>query len=160
MSKLTMGALRAVLHYDPVSGVFTRIKQTGSLAPVGPIEHQEKRYLRICVDGERYYAHRLAWFYMTGKWPKEIDHKNTVKLDNRWKNLRDVSRSVNKQNLRGPTHASKTGRLGVHARGKKFMAMIGIGRQKSKYLGMFATLDLASKAYIRAKRILHSGNTL
>jgi hypothetical protein len=38
--------------------------------------------------------HRLAWLYMTTAWAKE-DHVNGVKDDNRFANLREVTRQQN-----------------------------------------------------------------
>lgn len=56
-------------------------------------------YLQILVDKHPYRAHRLAWLYVTGKWPEgDIDHINRDKKDNRWNNLREVSRSENCRN--------------------------------------------------------------
>lgn len=46
-----------------------------------------------------YRAHRIIWLWMTGEWPKEdIDHINGIRSDNRWKNLRHVSRRENIKN--------------------------------------------------------------
>lgn len=39
--------------------------------------------------------HRLVWFLTHGYWPKEIDHINGVRADNRLSNLREVTRTVN-----------------------------------------------------------------
>jgi hypothetical protein len=37
-------------------------------------------------------AHRVAWFYITRRWPADqIDHANHNKADNRFINLREVS---------------------------------------------------------------------
>lgn len=58
-------------------------------------------HLAVHVDGERYYLHRLIWFMVTGIDPnEEIDHKNTVGFDNRWRNLRLKDRSGNCHNTR------------------------------------------------------------
>ena len=42
--------------------------------------------------------HRAAWALYYGRWPKEIDHLNGNKTDNRIENLREVSRGENDQN--------------------------------------------------------------
>lgn len=162
LDNLTQKELKKWVRYDPRTGIFTRIKRSSNRALAGQVagHKNDSGYLRFCIGSVRYYSHRLAWLYMTGHWPKEIDHKNCVKTDNRWKNLRDVSRSINKQNLRGPTRGSKTGRLGVYKDGNKFIAGIGIGNRRHKHLGRFDSLALAAKAYLAAKRILHTGNTL
>ena len=47
-----------------------------------------------------YLAHRVIWALMTGEWPTdEIDHINHDRSDNRWENLRQVTRHVNKKNV-------------------------------------------------------------
>jgi len=56
-------------------------------------------YTQITVDYRNYTAHRLAWLWMTGAWPKiDIDHRNGVRCDTRWSNLREATRSQNGQN--------------------------------------------------------------
>jgi len=47
-----------------------------------------------------YLAHRVIWALMTGVWPTdEIDHINHDRSDNRWENLRQVTRHENKKNV-------------------------------------------------------------
>jgi len=100
--KPTASRIREVLNYDPYTGIFTRKKKTGCKGVVGrPVGNLKAHgYISIQIDGHRDYAHRLAWVHMTGRWPKEIDHINGVRLDNRWKNLRLANRTQNNANRR------------------------------------------------------------
>lgn len=82
-------------------------KQLGSI-------DKKTRYLRIQMFGYQYYAHRLAWLYMTNEWPKgQIDHINNNGSDNRWCNLRVVTSQQNKLN-RPKQSNNKSGWKGVH----------------------------------------------
>lgn len=95
--------LRAVLKYEPDTGNLVWLVTThgrGGLIPAGSIAglvSKGRRY--IGIDGRCYAAHRLAWFYMTGEWPVEIDHKDCDPLNNRWSNLRLATRSQNNANM-------------------------------------------------------------
>src|SRR2546429_357861 len=91
--ELTAERLRELLSYDPETGVFTRRIATfghsrgevvGSTAPNG--------WNKIKLEGGSYRASRLAFLYMTGRWPTpQVDHVNRVRGDERWANLREVT---------------------------------------------------------------------
>ena len=59
-------------------------------------------YVRVWVyfQGEQFklWKHRLVFFLVHRRFPKEIDHLNGIKTDNRIENLREVNRSENEAN--------------------------------------------------------------
>lgn len=154
--------LRRLLHYDPDSGVFTW-KLTRGRANAG----DKAGYLRaigyvvIRFGGRHEYAHRLAWVWMTGEQPpKEIDHINGNRGDNRWTNLRASSPSHNMQNVRKAwSHNKSTGLLGAYRNGRRFRAVIR-ANGRNLFIGAFDTADEAHAAYLKAKRELHEGCTI
>lgn len=88
---------------------------------------------------------------MTGSWPKrEIDHANRVPSDDRWKNLREASRSQQNQNQVRP---NKTGFKNVSPDKKKFVSYINLDGKRT-YLGRFDTAAEAHAAYVRKAREL------
>lgn len=113
MTQLTQDYLKECLDYCPDTGIFTW--------KVRPREHfktgwawktintrnagkeaghlNKDGYLATRVRGNYVPMHRLAWFYITGSWPKEqMDHINHDRTDNRWVNLREATRSENHRN--------------------------------------------------------------
>lgn len=157
---LSKDRLKELFNYNPETGLFTRTI-SASHAKKGSIAGTKFRgYLCISVDGKEYMAHRLAWLYMTGKFPENhIDHINTNKADNRFCNLRDATLKVNNQNIRKATIRNKCGILGVSTRYGKYTAAIK-SNDVSIYLGTFNTAEEAHKKYIETKRVLHEGCTL
>lgn len=152
---LTAERLRELLHYDPETGVFTRRISTNSRAQRGDIAGcpNGEGYIYIGVDARVYRAHRLAWLYMTGEWPShQIDHKDLVKSNNRWENLRQATVSENQAN-RAPQSKKYPSPKGArwHKRDKCWQAGITVaGRHIS--LGYFQTAEEAHAAYVAASR--------
>lgn len=160
--RLTQERLKEVLDYNPTTGLFTWKIQTSHRIRAGDVASalSDEGYIRLSIDYRRYYAQRLAWLYMTGKWPREqIDHKNTIRTDNRWENLRAATNQFNNQNRRKAHRTNKTGLLGVRPYLKKFVARISSNGEEH-HLGVFLTPELAHAAYVEAKRELHDGCTL
>lgn len=99
MVQLTVTRLRELLHYDSETGDFRWLKGTRGHHANRIVRAGKSRYIKIKIDQKIYLAHRLAWLWMTGMFPvREIDHINRNRYDNRWTNLRDVTRSQNRLN--------------------------------------------------------------
>jgi hypothetical protein len=164
-SNLTAERLRELLHYDPETGIFRwRVKRKCANAGDVAGSVNTNGYRSVTVHNVKRSAHRLAYLYMTGSWPKNaIDHRDHDRTNNRWANLRAVTNSVNCQNLTRALSNNKSGRLGVaycpYRKTRQFKAMISVGG-KQRVLGFFATADEAGAAYIAAKRKFHEGCTI
>lgn len=164
---LTVEQLKEWLDYSQETGVFRWKKSPRFNVPAGAVAgHQVKRghpSLLIGIGGRYYGAHRLAWLFVTGEWPRgRIDHLNGVPSENWFLNLRDATLAVNAQNRRRATRASKTGVLGVSASTSKsspFRAQITVNG-RTCYIGVFATPEAAYDAYVEKKRQVHEGCTL
>lgn len=160
---LTCAKLSETLRYDPLTGEFYRLRNTGSTGRIGPVVVRPgvRGALALCVQGKRYYAHRLAWLYVTGEWPRhEIDHIDGNALNNRFGNLREANSAQNKQNMHRPRRSNKSGALGVFKHGTtkagqiRWRARIQLNG-RTIHLGLFDSVDEAHQAYLDAKRKLH-----
>jgi len=110
-NKITHEQLLHALNYDPETGLFTwRILRGRNQIKIGDVAGNRLNtgYVVICYEYQDYLAHRLAWLYMTGEWPKHhIDHINQVRNDNRFINLRESTASQNLANVaRNPRNTS------------------------------------------------------
>lgn len=162
---ITQEKLKEALSYNPRTGIFTH---RDSVTPhansrwAGRIAGSKTAhgYVMLNIRGKPMFAHRAAWLYMTGKVPvADIDHRNGIRDDNSWDNLREATRKENLQNQRAASKNSISGYLGVSPKRGKFTARIMINR-KVQRLGTFDTAEQAHTAYVKAKRKLHPSGTL
>jgi len=112
--ELTQSILKSRLHYEPETGIFTWLVNHHSVkAATVAGSANGNGYIHIGVSGKNTQAHRLAFLYMTGEFPPdEIDHINGARNDNRWSNLRPVSRAENNKNSKR-RHDNTSGVTGV-----------------------------------------------
>lgn len=140
--------LKKELHYDPETGVFTRLVSKGN-TKVGDVAGSvdTKGYLRVLFKGRREKLHRLAVLYMTGRMPiAQVDHEDGVKDNNRWSNLREMDNEGNASNRVRSNSNNSLGMLGVHRCKNKYRAAF-----KGKCLGLHDTPEEAQQAYETAK---------
>jgi hypothetical protein len=148
------GGCRELLHYEPSTGIFTRLVSTSSNARAGSVAggFAGKGYRRIGVDGRRYRTARLAWLSVTGSSPRDqIDHINLDRADDRFLNLREATHGQN-----GANKPARKGRLkGAywHKHNRKWFSKITVHR-KSIHLGYFPTPKEAHNAYAETARRL------
>lgn len=168
---ITHQRLLEVLHYDPTTGIFTwRVnysrrylagREAGTLMAARKFttrNGQSLPYWTISVDGKTYFRHRLAVFYMTGIWPKDlVDHIDRDSLNDKYVNLREATRSQNQANT-GTYRSNRLRRKGVYVvnpnAARPFRAMIQKDNRRIS-LGRFRTVDEAHAAYAKAAADLH-----
>ena len=156
---LTQAKLKEVIEYDPNTGEFLWLgrERFGSRGD-SPRGTSAKGYHRFQVRGKKYMAHRLAWLYVYGEWPSQIDHINQDKKDNRIKNLREVTTSENCQNR--PLRADNlTGHKGVFAyrRAKDIAWVMQISTSSTtRVKEVYDTYADAVAAYERLAKLHHT----
>lgn len=152
---LTAERLLELLHYNRETGEFLWRKNPRQKAITDLVAGTKgKRYVQICIAQKLYYAHRLAWLFVHGKWPThDLDHINGDGRDNRIANLREATASDNLCNI-GPRSDNSTGFKGVFPKCKKFSAQIRKDGVRL-CLGTFETPQEAHAAYCEAARKLH-----
>lgn len=161
MKTITAARLREMVSYDPATGVFRWLRARSCGVKAGDIaggKLNENGYHRFRVDGRLYVAHRLAWLYVYGQWPKgEVDHVNGERADNRIANLRDVDDTMNAQNTHGARRDNRVGLAGVGKRktGRYYARIRTAGTLT--FIGRFDTAEDAHAAYVAEKRRRHAG---
>lgn len=151
-------SLRSQLHYDTVSGKFTRLdtqatqekyknRTAGSTNSEG--------YVSIWINHSRYKAHRLAWLYVTGERPEAlIDHIDGSPSNNAWSNLRLATAKENSMNSRAKA-SNRVGTKGVSLRANgTYRARITIDGVRVN-LGSFSTVEEAATVYNQYAKVHH-----
>ena len=149
--------LKYFLHYDPETGIWTRRRTTRYCVSGERADYRGSAgYHFVGFEGETFSAHRLAWFYMTGKWPsRQVDHEDTDGSNNRWRNLRLATPSQNACNKKIDAR-NTSGLKGVswRPRAKKWTARITKDGQAYDF-GYFDTFEEAAIVRFCAANLLH-----
>lgn len=99
--------IKEYISYDPESGVLVRKRHNFTPGKIQRCPWGLNRPLRskdtagsiqVWFRDQFYLGHRVAWFLMTGKQPNIIDHKNGIRDDNRFCNLKNTTQSRNLRN--------------------------------------------------------------
>ncbi len=147
MSPITIDGLT----YFPDTGIFVFASGPRQGKRAGSLHKHGHRHIRF---GSRFRPkeHRLAWFFVHGKWPSaQIDHINCDPSDNRLINLRLATCAQNCANQRTAKN-NTSGVKGVSwsRAANKWKAEIRVNR-KAIYLGCFVTIEQASQALADAR---------
>ena len=150
--KLTYDRLIQLLNYDSTTGNFCWIAKSSPACnnvklgmPITTISPDG--YIKIVIDGVSYKAHRLAWLFTYGEFPKQIiDHVNQNKTDNRISNLREVSYTGNALNTKKISNAKG---YYWYKKTNKWKSQININGKRVS-LGYFDTENEAKEVYKKA----------
>lgn len=169
MRVLTKEIVHELLEYNPIDGTFKwkirdrkwfrtergmKIFNSSYAGHIAGEAHEGGIvHRRINLLGKEEKTHRIVWLYFNGSMPKELDHINGNRQDNRIENLREVTRSGNSKN-HGITKRNTSGFVGVHYSPKRrdYQAYIVSGGKRF-FLGYYKKLSDAVKARVEAEAL-------
>ncbi len=108
MLNLTRCEILKLYSYNESTGILKRVDESVTGQYVS-----KNGYIRVRYKRKSCAAHRVIWFYKTGAWPDcDIDHIDHDRQNNKWENLRLVSRTDNMRNAT-QSKANRSGFTGV-----------------------------------------------
>ena len=145
-------SLKKFTHYNPETGILKRVGRLSWKGNFIECDFQPKSktvygYYQLNIFGRPYLVHRLIFLYMNGELPEnDVDHINGDRTDNRWCNLREVTRMENLHNM-GVRPNNTTGHVGISLRSDtgSYHAYIDYNNKRI-HLGNFADIDCAIEA--------------
>lgn len=164
MPKLSL--FRSLVSFDAETGIFTWMPRPADMFPAPhhavtwnkrfagkrafcTLSHNG--YMYGALFEENFSTHRLAWYFVKGKAPVEVDHINGDRTDNRICNLRNVSRGENCKNA-SKQKRNTSGVPGVSWDPVNAKWQVRIGH---KHLGRY--VDFAEAVSVRKRAELKNG---
>ena len=154
---LTHNRVIELFDYDDDTGLLRWKVRIAQRIHIGDVAGSTtgRGYRDVEIEGKTYRLHRVIWFWKTGNWPEhQIDHEDTNKTNNRWKNLRPATNSKNQANVSLKSN-NTSGVKGVYRKKwrKKFKwaAIIGVNGKRI-HLGYRDTIEEAGELYADAAR--------
>lgn len=159
MAELTFERANYLMSYEEDSGALIwKVRVSRRVKPGMTAGSLVKRngYIALKVDGRHYLAHRVAYLIKTGRFPKfHLDHRDGVRHNNSWANLRDATRSENNRNAKTPiTNTSGVKGVNKHKKSGKWCAEIH-HEGRTRHLGLFDSLELAKEFRQLAADLIH-----
>ena len=157
--------LKVELEYYPLTGklLWARSRQGVKAQQEAGSLNNVKGYYFLMWKRKVYKRSRVIWAIMTGEWVDnslyEIDHINRNRSDDRWINLRRVSRTLNRYNSKTQSN-NTSGIRGVtwNKRLNKWLAQIK-HKGKCTVLGTFEDIFTAQAARERAELEIYGVHT-
>lgn len=163
---ITQYRLKEWVYYNPETGDFTwkQVAERQTVNKVGDFirklshpKEPSKCYYYIALEGVTYPAHRLAFLYMRGRLPIEVNHIDKNLLNNKWNNLREVTHTEAHYTAKLPAN-NKIGVKGLRKR--KYDYIVQVTKDKIVHTQTFrftAYKDCneakqAALAYLKAMR--------
>jgi hypothetical protein len=143
------------LSYSPETGEFIWIKKGKGKNVLGGRAgwYDRDGYVCITVQGAKYKAGRLAWWFMTGNQPTgAVDHINGVRHDNRLDNLRIVSPHESSANRAMQENNTLRVKNVTFSKGA-YQVRVSFNK-KSHYFGRFKSLDEAARVAATAGKTI------
>ena len=140
------------IEYNAETGIFTWLKGRCRGNRAGYKKRDGYRYIQYKNITRS--EHVWAFIWMGKGIPDQIDHKNLIKDDNRWCNLRESNNSLNQVNT-NLSSRNTSGYRGVYWKKdkQKWCAQLNWrenNRRRSKHLGYFDCPKTARDAYKKA----------
>lgn len=147
---LTQRRLMEVLSYYPETGWFTnRFSRGKAIAYQRAGTTAYNGYRKIKLDNIEYAEHQLAWLYVYGYIPTEMDHRDGDRTNNAIGNLRECDGTQNKFNRAYATGISGLKGVSLDRRTLQWRSRIQV-RGQEIWLGTYDTPEKAHQAYLEA----------
>lgn len=147
MSDLTQQYVQSLFDYkDGFLIRKTNVANTKAGDVVG-LKVAKDGYSRVCVNYKDYLVHRLIFLWHHGFIPKNIDHINLDRSDNRIENLREATNSQNTYNqFKSNRNTSGCKNVSWYKPGNKWLVRIAHNNRKIKqwYVDDFELAELVA----------------